>query len=101
MVSHKNSNGTSVVGLILENGESVMLRVPMSLWRKGDAKYERDFHRIDEYWLAHRGGSWHRVPPRRPSHQFRSEARWFAVERQGRPPRSFGLVVADSGPTPI
>ena len=63
MVSHKNSNGTSVVGLILENGESVMLRVPMSLWRKGDAKYERDFHRIDQYWLAHGGGSWHPVPP--------------------------------------
>jgi hypothetical protein len=66
VVSHKNSNGTSVVGLILENGESVMLRVPMSLWRKGDAKYERDFHRIDQYWLAHRGASWHPVPPKAP-----------------------------------
>ena len=63
VVSHTKSNGTSEVGLILENGESVMLRAPTSLWRKYDAQYERDFHCIDQYWLAHRGGSWHPVPP--------------------------------------
>ena len=66
VISDTKSNGTSQVGLILENGESVMLRAPTSLWRKYDAQYERDFHRIDQYWLAHRGGSWHRVPPEGP-----------------------------------
>jgi hypothetical protein len=66
VISHTKSNGTSVVGLILENGESVMLRAPTSLWRKYDAQYERDFNRIDQYWLAHRGESWHRVPPEAP-----------------------------------
>jgi len=66
VISHVKSNGTSVVGLILENGESVMPQAPTSLWRKYDAQYERDFHRIDQYWLAHRGESWHGVPPEAP-----------------------------------
>ena len=66
MTSHTKSNGTSEVGLILENGESVMLRAPTSLWRKYDDQYERDFQRIDQYWRAHRGKSWHRVPPEAP-----------------------------------
>ena len=66
VISHTKPNGTSVVGLVLENGESVMLAAPTSLWRKHDAKYERDLHRIDQYWLEHRGESWHGVPPEAP-----------------------------------
>jgi hypothetical protein len=66
VIDHTKSNGTSNVGLILENGESVMLRAPMWVWRKYDDQYERDFQRIDQYWLAHRGESWHRVPPKAP-----------------------------------
>jgi hypothetical protein len=69
VISHTKSNGTSEVGLILENGESVMLRAPTSFWRKYDDQYERDFHCLDQYWLAHRGGSWHRVPPEEPPPQ--------------------------------
>ena len=58
VISHLNSNSTSAVWLLLENGESVPLRYPTSAWRKGDAPYERDFQRIDQWWLAHRGESW-------------------------------------------
>jgi len=43
-----------------------MLAAPTSLWRKHDAKYEGDLHRIDQYWLAHRGESWHGVPREAP-----------------------------------
>lgn len=67
VVSHRKRNGTSFVGLILENGESVILRAPNSGWDRVDAQYEEDFHYIDQYWLAHRGESWHPVPPEAPS----------------------------------
>ena len=82
VISHTKSNGTSEVGLILENGESVMLRAPTSLWRKYDDQYERDFQRIDQYWRAHRGESWHRVPPRG------AQANGPGVKRGGSPARS-------------
>jgi hypothetical protein len=58
VVSQVNSNGRSVVQLILEDGEPVTLPFPKTLWRKGDARYERDLERIDQWWLAHRGESW-------------------------------------------
>ena len=58
VVNHVNSNGTSAVQLILANGEPVTLPFPKTLWRKGDAPYERDLQRIDQWWLAHRGDSW-------------------------------------------
>lgn len=58
VVSHVNSKGTSAVQLILENGEPVTLPFPKTLWRKGDARYERDLERIDQWWLAHRGECW-------------------------------------------
>lgn len=57
LVSHVNSNGASSVRLMLKNGEPVTLPFPKTLWRKGDAQYERDFRRIDQWWLAHRGES--------------------------------------------
>ena len=66
VVSHLNSNGTSAVWLILENGESVTLRYPTSAWRTGDALYERDFRLINQWWLAHRGESWRPVHPEAP-----------------------------------
>jgi hypothetical protein len=67
VLSHVNSNGTSAVQLVLENGEQVTLPFPKSLWRKGDALYEGDLQRIDQWWLAHRGESW------RPSRQEESQ----------------------------
>jgi hypothetical protein len=66
VVSHLNSNGASDVQLILENGEAVALPFPRTLWRKGDALYEQDFQRIDQWWLAHRGESWRPVRPEAP-----------------------------------
>jgi hypothetical protein len=67
VISHKKSNGTSFVALILENGESVILQAPNSGWDRVDAQYEEDLHYIDQYWLAHRGESWHPVTPEAPS----------------------------------
>jgi hypothetical protein len=50
-------SGAKVVRLILESGESVMLRAPTSSWGLGGAEYERNVHRIEQWWLAHRGES--------------------------------------------
>jgi hypothetical protein len=66
VVSHVNSNGTSAVQLILENGEPMTLPFPKALWQRGDALYERDLERIDQWWLAHRGESWRPVRKEEP-----------------------------------
>jgi len=58
VVSQVSPNGTSAVQLILENDDPVVLPFPKTLWRKGDAIYDRDFQSIDQWWLAHRGESW-------------------------------------------
>ena len=29
--------------------------------KRGVAAYEQDYHRIEQWWLAHRGPSWHEV----------------------------------------
>jgi len=50
--------GTDRVCLALENGQVVNLRAPSSSWGFGAARYEHDFHRIGQWWLAHRGPSW-------------------------------------------
>lgn len=66
------------VGLILESGEPVNLRAPESMWGFGRAAYERDFQRIGQWWLAHRGESWRPVRPEAPR-QWRTETgRWAA-----------------------
>lgn len=54
VVSHLNSNGTSAVWLILENGKHVTLAHPATGWRRGDALYERELRQIDQWWQAHR-----------------------------------------------
>jgi len=54
------------VGLILESGEPVNLRAPQSAWGFGRVAYERDFQRIGQWWLAHRGESWRPVRPEAP-----------------------------------
>lgn len=66
VVRHKNSNGTSAVRLILANGELVTLRYRMTLWRKGDAQYEQNLQRIEQWWRGHRGESWHPVSTEAP-----------------------------------
>jgi hypothetical protein len=90
VVSHKKSNGALVVRLFLENGKPVTLPYPTTrrpawatawassawpwarrlypriLWRNADARYARDYERIGQWWLAHRGESWRPVRPAAP-----------------------------------
>jgi len=58
--------GACTVRLVLESGKPAMLRVPTSTWGLGGEDYERDFHRIEQWWLAHRGRSWRSVRPETP-----------------------------------
>jgi hypothetical protein len=59
--------GVWSVRLILENGEGVGLRAPTLAWEGfGAVAYERDFHQISQWWLAHRGESWRPVGPAAP-----------------------------------
>jgi len=58
--------GSAVVRLILETGKPVTLWAPARLWGLGGATYERDFHRIGQWWLAHRGESWRPLRPEAP-----------------------------------
>jgi hypothetical protein len=51
-------NGSMGVRLILEDGMQVTLRAPRTQLGFGAAQFERDFQRIDQRWLAHRGESW-------------------------------------------
>lgn len=74
VVSHVDSNGKTSVRLMLENGEPVALPFPKTLWRKGDAQYERDFQRIDQWWLAHRASPDPRSPRGAPPTQ--GEREW-------------------------
>jgi hypothetical protein len=51
-------NGSMGVRLILEDGKRMRLRAPRTDGIFGAAQFDRDFHRIDQWWLAHRGESW-------------------------------------------
>jgi hypothetical protein len=55
--------GAGRVTLILESGERATLRAPTTFLGWGRADYERDYHRIGQWWLAHRGDSWGPVRP--------------------------------------
>jgi hypothetical protein len=65
-VLREDQFGSARVSLILESGKRVLLRAPTTWWGVGDAGYERDFHRIGQWWLAHRGESWRPVRPEAP-----------------------------------
>ena len=54
------------VRLILESDKPVTLRVPTTWSGFGGAQYERDFHRIGQWWLAHRGEAWRPVRAEAP-----------------------------------
>jgi hypothetical protein len=64
-VVRRPSAGGWLVQLMLESGKPVMLRAPMISWgfggKRGVVAYERDYDRIEQWWLAHRGPSWHEV----------------------------------------
>jgi hypothetical protein len=60
--------GTWAILLILHGGERVVLRLPTTVWGgSGGAEYERSFHRIGQWWLAHRGASWRPERPEAPT----------------------------------
>jgi hypothetical protein len=58
--------GADRVCLVLEDGQRVNLRAPTTAWGFGAARYEHDFHRIGQWWVAHRGPSWLPVRPEAP-----------------------------------
>ena len=61
-VVRRPQTGGWLVQLVLDSGKPVTLRAPMISWDFGGkrqvAAYERDYHRIGQWWLAHRGPSW-------------------------------------------
>jgi hypothetical protein len=61
--------GADRVALVLDSGERVVLRMPATYWGSGavtDVRYREDFHRLGQWWLAHRGPSWRPVQPEAP-----------------------------------
>lgn len=65
-----DQTGSSLVRLILENGKKVTLRAPTRIWGLGCAAYDRDFHRIGQWWLTHRGESWRPLLPEAPRNPY-------------------------------
>jgi hypothetical protein len=65
-----DQTGSSLVPLTLEDGKRVTLRAPTRVWGLGGAAYDRDFHRIDQWWLAHRGESWRPLLPEAPRNPY-------------------------------
>jgi hypothetical protein len=61
VVGDKEAKGTTVVQFILKDGERVTLPSPRSRWGRGDIEFEQDFDCIEQWWIAHRGESWHPV----------------------------------------
>jgi|ERR1035437_1344454 hypothetical protein len=59
-----------VVQLIPESGRPVKLLAPTSSLDLGAAQFERDFHRIEQWWLAHRGKSWRPLLPEAVRNQY-------------------------------
>jgi hypothetical protein len=61
--------GADRVALVLDSGERVVLRMPATYWGSGPAtaaRYQEDFHRLGQWWLAHRGPTWRPVRPEAP-----------------------------------
>jgi hypothetical protein len=61
--------GTDRVALVLNSGERVVLRQPATSWGSGPvaaARYQEDFNRVGQWWLAHRGPSWLPIRPEAP-----------------------------------
>lgn len=58
--------GSWLVQIIPEHGDRITLRAPSSFWGMGSADYEREYDRIGQWWLAHRGESWRPVRAEAP-----------------------------------
>jgi hypothetical protein len=66
VLPHRRQGAWSV-RLILESGKPITLRAPTSGLGFGQSQYERDLHRIGQWWLDHRGDSWRPVRPEAPA----------------------------------
>jgi len=58
VVRYRRLGAWTVRLLVPESGRPALLRVPASTWGLGGQEYDRDFHQIEQWWLAHRGESW-------------------------------------------
>lgn len=58
-------------GVALKSIERVMLMAPTTRWGFGRATYQKDFDRMDQWWLAYRGEFW---GPARPGASRRPES---------------------------
>jgi len=70
-VVRREQIGSSMVRLILENGKHVWVRAPRRVWGLGGAGFDRDFNRIGQWWLEHRGESWRPLLPEAPRNPYR------------------------------
>jgi hypothetical protein len=57
--------GRSVV-LYRETGKPVRVPYPSPSWFVPRQRFEADYHRIGQWWLAHRGPDWHPLVPVAP-----------------------------------
>lgn len=69
VVQHQ-AKGTWSVRLILESGQPLTLPAPTAWGGFGGPGYERDFHRIGQWWLSHRGEPWRPLRPEAPALSF-------------------------------
>ncbi len=53
--------GTRRVAVYTDDGRRIVLRAPTASLGMGREQYERDYHRIGQWWLAHRGPDWQPV----------------------------------------
>lgn len=77
-VLRDKKGGLDRVALILETGERVNLSAPIAYSWSGAgtaAIYVRDFVRIEDCWLAHRGPTWVPVRPEAPQNPARNQGK--------------------------
>ena len=56
--------GSKRVILWTDDGQRIPLHAPVTLLGNvGRWRFDRDFHRIGYWWLAHRGPDWRPIPP--------------------------------------
>lgn len=55
--------GGRFVALYEADGRRTRLRAPMTGFLQRDRDFERKFHTVGQWWLAHRGNDWVPVPP--------------------------------------
>jgi hypothetical protein len=57
-VTAESELGTARVRVWLSGGRAVTLPVPTTTFGLGRRRFERQYHQIGRWWLAHRGADW-------------------------------------------